>query len=90
METGQQGGHFAASRFVSYYNNAWLPSFSLLDDHIDGRSNAECDHFKLVGRLSDDVQRLSANRARGPSNCNAYSNHRVSLSVGHAHWYARA
>ena len=61
MDTGQQGGHRAASRFVSYYNYTWLPSFSLLDDHIDGRSNAECDHFKLVGRRSNDVQRLDAN-----------------------------
>jgi hypothetical protein len=63
METGQQGGHFAASRFVSYYNNAWLPSFGLFNDHIYGRSNAKCNYFKLVGRLSNDVQRLRANRA---------------------------
>ena len=62
MDTGQLGSNFAAGRFVSYHNNTWLPPPCLLDDHLDGRSNAECDHFKLVGRLSDDVQRLSADR----------------------------
>jgi hypothetical protein len=48
VDTGQLGGHFAASRFVGNYDDAWLPPPCLLDNHIDGRSNAECDHFILV------------------------------------------
>jgi hypothetical protein len=63
MDTGQLSSHFGAGRFVGHYDDAWLPSFGLFNDHIYGRSNAKCNYFKLVGRLSNDVQRLRANRA---------------------------